>query len=316
MNHEIQRLQEDYRAALMQFIEDETEALLSEAYELGRRALKAELGVIGIAGIHLRALESGFHHESRPLTLAELRSAELFFTEALSPFEMIHRGRVEANAALHRINDILEEEARRIALTLHAEAGQLLATAFLDLAETERDIPAARGHIRKIREHLDQMREQLRQMSHELHPPMLDDLGLIPALRSLAEGISRRTGLTVNVEGVMAERPSRATELALYRIAQEALNNVLRHAQATQADIRLAYDGEQIKFSIEDNGAGFDVGEAEAKTGDRGVGLTAIQERLAPLHGTFHIVSLPGQGTEVLVTIPLPPRVSYAHRIG
>jgi signal transduction histidine kinase len=306
MSDEARSLEEEYRSTLLRFIEQPSESLLLAAYDLGRAAVARGLGVIWIADIHHRAARTAFRCTTQGAPTADqMHSVEAFFLEALSPFEMVHRAHADANTALHKINDLLEEEARRIAHTLHAEAGQLLASAFLDLATWERDVPEAGEHIARIRSALDQMHQHLRRLSHELRPPILDDLGLIPALRFLADGFAQRTGLAIKVESNLEDRPVREAEVALYRIAQEALSNISRHAQATHAQLQLHRNGTEVRLSIQDDGTGFDVAAVQARRGARGVGLIAIQERLHPLNGTFQIESASGKGTKLVVTIPV-----------
>lgn len=302
----VRRFQARYVDALREFLERPGEVPLLEAYEMGRDALAGGLGVVDMAEIHHRALRSVLAKELR--AIEQLGAAQIFFVESVSPFEMVHRGMEEANASLHRLNEVLEEEIRRIAQSLHDEAGQLLATAYLDLAETERDLPAAQGHVVRLREHLDQMRNSLRQLAHELRPTVLDDLGLVPALKSLAHGVAQRTGSAVTVEAELSDRPNRATETALYRIAQEALSNVARHAEARSVQIRVQSRPGAVHCVIRDDGRGFDTQAVAGRpAGARGLGLRGIRERLAPLNGELKIDSKPGEGTELSVTIPLQP---------
>ena len=120
----------------------------------------------------------------------------------------------------------------------------------------------------------------------------------------LADGVSRRTGLLVSVEGSPAQRLPAATETALYRIVQEVLTNVTKHAQATRVRIRFQRDGRLLRCSIRDDGVGFDVLAATTRRGSRGLGLIGIQERLNAAGGTLNILSAPGSGTEVIITTP------------
>jgi len=152
---------------------------------------------------------------------------------------------------------------------------------------------------------LHKIEEQLRHLSHELRPTILDDLGLHPAIEFLADGVSRRTGLQITVEGVPGKRMPAPTETALYRIVQEALTNVTKHAQASRVTIRFARDGRLLRCSIGDNGAGFDVLAVQARRGARGLGLIGIQERLNAVGGTLNITSIPGSGAELIICVPV-----------
>lgn len=215
-----------------------------------------------------------------------------------------HRDRLRALSA--GIMRAREEEARRIARELHDEAGQLLASVHLTLEEITRDLPpSSRERLPEIRGLLDRIEEELRRLSHELRPTILDDLGLIPALEWLIQGVSARTGLPITLEGSTEGRLPPLMETTLYRIVQEALANVTRHAQATRVTVRLQREAQRIHCLIQDNGIGFDVPTVLARRGERGLGLIGIQERLVPLGGSLEITSAPGRGTSLSITIPL-----------
>ena len=214
--------------------------------------------------------------------------------------------RKRAQAALRRLNETLEEEAKRIAHALHDEAGQLLASVHIALEGIARDLaPSASRRLKAVKGLLDQIEAQLRQLSHELRPTILDDLGLVPALEFLSAGVSKRTKLQVTVEGPTIGRLAAPVETALYRIVQEALNNATRHAQASRTTVRLEQNGHMIRCLISDDGIGFDVPAALNRKGDKGLGLIGIRERLNAIGGAYRIISAPGQGTTLQVEIPL-----------
>jgi signal transduction histidine kinase len=145
----------------------------------------------------------------------------------------------------------------------------------------------------------------LRRYSHELRPTILDDLGWIPAIRFLAEGISKRADLPIHIDAVGSGRLPGAVETTLYRIVQEALTNAVKHAKASNVWIRTWRENVALCCSIRDDGRGFDPSEAQAVPGRKGLGLIAVQERLSAIGGTFRIESRPGQGTELSVRVPL-----------
>jgi len=213
--------------------------------------------------------------------------------------------RKRAEEALRHLNEALEEEVKRIAHALHDEAGQLLASVHIVLADITRDLPpSASQRLDEVRGLLNKIEEQLRHLSHELRPTILDDLGLHPALEFLADGVSKRTGLRIFVDGTPGTRLPPATETALYRIVQEALTNVTKHAQAGRVAITFAREGRFLRCSVHDDGAGLDAATL-ARRGRRGLGLLGIQERLNAVRGTLEIVSAPGRGTELLITVPV-----------
>jgi len=214
--------------------------------------------------------------------------------------------RKRAEEALRGLNERLEEEAKRIAHALHDEAGQLLSSVHLALEEVARELPPGAGaRLQAVKALLEQMEGELRRLSHELRPTILDDLGLLPALEFLADRVAKRSGLAIKVKGSTKGRLAPPVETAFYRSVQEALNNVVRHAQATRVDVEIRQKDGAVQCSVRDDGAGFDVAEVLSRRGERGIGLIGIRERAGALSGTFAIRSTPGHGTEVLITIPL-----------
>jgi signal transduction histidine kinase len=296
---------DEFRRALDEHLTRGEEAVLLSVYELGRKALQSGLGVLDVAGLVHQALCAVCAREQADL-LQVVKAAETVLLECLSPFEMAYRGVREANTALRGLNDLLEEQTRRISHELHDEAGQLLASVHIALDGLGRELPpAAAGHLQSVKGLLDNIEEQLRRLSHELRPTILDDLGLGPALEFLAEGVSERNGLSITVEGMPEERLPGRVETVLYRIVQEALTNVSKHARASGVKVGVRSEGDVIVCSIRDDGVGFDVCAAKKQGGDaQGLGLIGIRERLARLGGTLRIDSCPGSGTELLVTIP------------
>ncbi len=214
--------------------------------------------------------------------------------------------RKRAEEALRRLNDALEEEVKRIAHALHDESGQLLASVHIMLADIARDVPAhVAERVNGARGLLTKIEEQLRQLSHELRPTILDDLGLRPALEFLANGVSGRTGLRISVESTVGRHLPPQVETVVYRVAQEALTNVTKHAHATSVSVRVSRAGRALRCSIRDDGSGFEPAAVLARRGARGLGLIGIQERLSAIGGRLDIVSSPGNGTELLLSIPI-----------
>src|SRR5437879_8120687 len=184
-----------------------------------------------------------------------------FLAEWLSPFEMAHRGVQDAIAALRQLNETLEEEIKRIAYAVHDEAGQLLVAVHLALADVARELPERqKEQMGRIEELLNQVEKQLRRYSHELRPTVLDDLGWIPAIRFLAEGVSKRANLPIHIKVTFAGRLPSTTEIALYRVVQEALTNATKPAKARNIWVRAWRDVFVLCCLIRDCGAGFGVG--------------------------------------------------------
>jgi PAS domain S-box-containing protein len=199
-----------------------------------------------------------------------------------------------------------EEEAQRIAHQLHDEAGQVTASIHLALAEIARDLPEpGRERLRVVAGYLDDMEERLRRLSHELRPTILDDLGVVPAVEFLAEGLASRTGIEIQVEGSTQGRLDPSIETTIYRVVQEALANIGRHSRARNASIRIARGSGALRCAIRDDGVGFEPARLRGDARRSGLGLLGIRERLDAVHGRILVRSVPGAGTEILFSVPL-----------
>jgi signal transduction histidine kinase len=310
--HEFKRR---YAEALRDHLGGRGEAALQQGYELGRLAVADEIGLIDLIAVHQEVLGSILPESETPDgSPGTLEAAGRFLRESVAPFEMTHRGFREAVETLRRVNELLEEEARRIAHALHDDAGQLLVSVHLALREVAAGLPPqARARLERLRGPLDEIEKHLRRMSHELRPTILDDLGLMPALEFLAQGVGARADLPITVTGPRAPRMPPRVELAIYRVVQEALRNAVRHSQATQVDVRLDYEVAGVRCSIRDDGRGFDLASVLNQKGRRGLGLLGMRERLNALGGLLSIDSAPGRGTEVQVAIPIGDHDAHTH---
>ncbi len=212
----------------------------------------------------------------------------------------------QLRALAAHLQTVREEERKKIARELHDESGQLLASVHIGLSEMERELPStSQKKLAEVKDLLTQIEEHLRNLSHELYPSILDDLGLLPALQSLADKVSARTGIRINLEGSPNSRLRSSIETTLYRTVQEALNNVARHANATTVKVRLLEADGLVHCSIQDDGVGFDVLTVLGHKARESLGLVAIRERVGALGGRMKINSAPNQGTELCVEIPL-----------
>ena len=291
--------------AFTRFAAAPDERPLAEGYELGREALANGLGVLQIVEVCTLVLADTLGRadtdvERRRLTAA----ADQFFSELVSPYEMTHRAFRDANAVLRRLNDALEAQSRQIANALHDDAAQLLVPIHLGLADVARQVaPATAKTLTELRCLLDEVEEQLRRIAHDLRPAVLEDLGLLTALEVLASNITARWHLPVTLHVELDTALPATIETAIYRIVQESLTNVVRHAAATQAWLTLAHRNGSIRCSIHDDG----VGLTEPRLGHtRGLGLASLQERVAALGGRIEIGRGEGdRGTVVAVDIPL-----------
>jgi signal transduction histidine kinase len=308
MSAELQARRLEYGRALTEFIENpEREEACLSAYDFGRRALANGVGLLELATLHHEVVASLLAQAPSQSIAESLSTAKLFFIEALAPFEMSRRLVDEANATLRRLNETLEDGARRIALSLHDEAGGIIAAARIQLDLAIQDSPNADARrFEEVRKLLDETGERLRHLSHELRPAILDDLGLAKALSFLAQGITTRSTIKVTVFGELRDRPAARVELALYRVVQEALNNAIRHASGVSAiSVRLRVKRNNIVCSVHNDGLGFDVDKTLNDKKRQGLGLLGMRERVHSIGGTITIRSAPEEGTTIEVLVPL-----------
>jgi signal transduction histidine kinase len=205
--------------------------------------------------------------------------------------------------------DVQERERRFIAHELHDEIGQLLTVTKLDLqaAKDSADDASRNQLLEESISALDRLLEQIRSLSLELRPPMLDDLGLVPALRWFVKHQGERAGLRTNFfADSLPNRLDPAREIACFRLVQEALTNVARHACAKSVRVEMRFAGGEVHIIIRDDGAGFDA-KAIRQQAERGasLGLLGMEERVRLVGGQFNCQSAPGQGTEIHADFPL-----------
>ena len=294
MSVDASRLVASYRSALAAHAAGSGEAGLSQAYEIGRRALQAGLGVLDMVAIH--------HEAARAVPHESADSLHTFLVECLSPFEIVHRGIEETNSALRRMNEVLESEVRRIAHALHDEAGQMLVSVYIGLEHLARRLPSeARPQISEVRARVDQVEQRLRHLSHELRPTILDHLGLLPALRFLAEGVSSRSGLKVHVEGRLPKRLAAGIELLFYRVVQDALTDIVRGGNARLVTVGVAHRGDLVQCTVESDGAGLD---GSTESDNRAPSLVIIHERVRALGGAVRVEPAKYKGTALTVSVP------------
>jgi len=205
-----------------------------------------------------------------------------------------------------------EDERQRIARELHDETAQVLATLLIQVSLLEPAAAALGGDGAAVHQRLQAIAglaeaalESVRTIAHDLRPSVLDDLGLPAAIRWYAAHRISPAGLAVTVDAEELRLPAEM-ETALYRVAQEALTNVLRHAQAEQATVRLRRSGDQAELVVSDDGRGFSVAEVVSQGArERRLGLLGMQERVHLLGGTLRVASTPGAGTCIVARVPL-----------
>jgi signal transduction histidine kinase len=219
------------------------------------------------------------------------------------------KAREEARGQLLRkVITAQEDERKRIARELHDETSQALAVLAMGLEAAQDAIRSGKTpRLDEVKAVAVSTLEDVHRIILDLRPSVLDDLGLLSAIRWYADRALATRAISVRCEFGELRRLPPEMETALFRICQEAMSNIARHAQATAALVQVGVDGGEIVIEIEDDGRGFDPDAAARREGRRPWGLMGIRERAEILGGTARIESAPGQGTHVEVRIPLPP---------
>lgn len=205
---------------------------------------------------------------------------------------------------------VREEERTRIAREVHDELGQALTGLKLDLAWVSGRLPRSQrpllDKLQGMSDHIDETIQSIRRIATELRPGILDDLGLVAALEWQANEFQSRTGIECHVSSTLQDTVLDADlNTAFFRIFQETLTNIMRHASATRVDVNSTMEGGRLILTVRDNGRGIQPGEVRDR---RSIGLLGMEERAALLGGDFQITGEPGRGTLVTVRIPLVRR--------
>jgi two-component system sensor histidine kinase UhpB len=214
---------------------------------------------------------------------------------------------VELQQLSRRLLQAQEEERHRLARDLHDEAAQALTSLLVHLRLLERahTPDEAQARVQELRELTAQALDDVRRVALDLRPTILDDLGLGPALEWRVDEFGRADGVRATVTiNKLERRLPRETELALYRVGQEALSNVVKHADARTVSVRLSQTNGDVTLEIVDDGRGFDPEHPHAGKAP-GLGLVGMQERMAMVGGRLVIETTPGQGAKILARAPI-----------
>jgi signal transduction histidine kinase len=243
-----------------------------------------------------------------------LQDRESRLAETVGEKDSLYQQSLQHQASLRRLSrgmmQVSERTLHRLARELHDDLGQALTAVRMDLGLVERELGPAhpvRDHVHEARDQIGAILQSVRNLSQLLRPAVLDDLGLVPAIQSYIARFAERTELAVRLEVPPAEtRLPRPIEVAVYRVLQEALTNVARHAHATQVHVCLGVADGAVELSVHDNGNGFDAPAfLQRPIADRGMGVIGMRERVATYGGQFAVDSGPGRGTRIELTIPL-----------
>ncbi len=223
------------------------------------------------------------------------------------------RAIADRQALLRRLSLAQEEERRRLSRELHDQVGQSVTGLSLGLKALERDGAAPAAELRALQEMARDIGRDIHRAAADLRPSALDDLGLEKALAALTAGLGQRAGLRIDMEVVGALRGLPAeVEILVYRVVQEALNNVVKHAKANGASVVLERKSETLRVIVEDDGVGFEPDAKLPPDAPPALGLLGMRERLELVGGGMTIEASPGAGTSLFIDVPLAPDGSAA----
>ncbi len=250
------------------------------------------------AGLQARTSELAAVNESLVAEVSERKRTE----------QSLEASRRDLRQLTSQLLRVQEEERQRISRDLHDDINQRLALLAVDIEALEQTLSTAPidvvRTVRAIEDRVNELSDDVRHLAHQLHPSVLDDLGLSIALQRLLDDFTART--TVRGEFIDCDTPKplpQEVATCLYRLAQESLRNVSRHAKAKQVRIELARLRDGLQLQVSDNGVGFDQTRQDDK--HEGLGFVSMKERVALVGGTLDIQSVPGAGTRVCAWVPL-----------
>jgi PAS domain S-box-containing protein len=281
----------------------------------GTEHVRSWIGVPLTAGGNVIGVYSLDKTEPGFFTQEHVRLAEILVGQAAVAiqnarlFEQVHAGREQLRLLARQVVSVQEQERRRVSRELHDEAGQALTALKISLELAMADLPDKAESLReRIRESViltDDTMERIRLLARDLRPPALDAVGLSPTLEDVCRDFGKRTQLSIDYEGEKLPVLPDAVSICLYRVLQEALTNVARHAQARHVWVALRREVDSISLSVDDDGQGFDLPVTPSFTGrPMGIGLLGMRDRLELLGGGMEIDSQPGKGTRLVAHVP------------
>ena len=248
--------------------------------------------------LHVCRLASTDAGPARILTMIE------DITERKEAEDRLHEAQVALHELTGRLIQAQEEERHRIARELHDDIGQRLSLLMIAIEQISRELPATSeprlGPFGRVLAQLDELTKDVHQLSHQLHSTKLQYIGLRSALRDLCQQVMTQHGIVVMQELEDAPDLPPEVQLCLYRVAQEALNNIAKHSKAANALVRFTKAGGEARLEVRDSGVGFDLANPS-----EGLGLASMRERLRIVGGEIAVTSNPGKGTEVVAVVPL-----------
>ena len=283
-----------------------------EIRSVSRSVLGAPLRVGGkVVGVVTAASPEPHHFDDEKLKLLEVVADRVApAIERARLIETIYEAQERSKTLSARLLSAQEEERRRIAMELHDELGQVLTAVKINLQRIGPKVDAqAQPFLDEGIQSVDRAMERVRNLALDLRPAMLDDLGLAAALRWYAHRFASDTGITVHFSATGSVRIGSVVETACFRVAQEALTNVMRHANARQVWVKLSMSALATELTVRDDGIGFDVAAARKRAASGvTIGILGMEERVLTLGGEFEVRSARGKGTRLTARFPSPER--------
>jgi signal transduction histidine kinase len=288
--------------------------LRTEGVQLARNVTELNEHDLDAGEERLQAVQADFRRRTTIISVAAIflggilagviiRRVHRLEREAEGRYKEVEEARLELRKLSGRLVTAQEEERRNLSHELHDEVGQALSAMLFELGRLEAAPPDSEAHrerLASVRRMAQDSVVTVRNMALLLRPAMLDDLGLVPALRWQAREVTRRTGLKVKmIAGEIAEDLLDSHRTCVYRVVQEALNNCAKHSHATQVRVVVGQDEEGLSALVQDDGIGFDPSQ------EKGMGLLGMEERVERLGGVFLLQSRPGQGTIISIRFPI-----------
>jgi len=286
----------------------------NEVVQFVKQIAALDEGALDAEDVRIRVAQAQFQSRVRWISVVALalggilamvvvRHVQRLSVEAATRFNDVMAARGDLTRLSERLVNVQEEERRSLSRELHDDLGQAMSAMLLEIGKLEsaRGNPAARWDgLASVRQLAEQNVTKVRDMALLLRPAMLDELGLVPALRWQAREVSRRTGLRVKmIADELNEDLPDLSRTCIYRVVQEALNNCVKHSRAKEVRVVIQRDVDGLSVSVQDDGAGFDPSR------NKGLGLLGMMERVNALGGRLHIESQPGRGTVISTYVPL-----------
>ncbi len=264
-------------------------------------AVPIQVNSVRIGICHLNALDNEQFSVEHIQWVAAVAAQAAVALQNAQLFDAVRDGRQRLETLSHKLIGAQEAERRHLARELHDEMGQVLVALQLNLhhAHEQAGHPSVAPRLADSVRLVDQLIQQVRTLSRELRPPLLDDLGLMPALEWHLQQLAERSGLIIHLSADPTEQPiTPELGISIFRIVQEALTNVLKHARASRVRVELRYQANELRVSIIDDGAGFDPDTAQQRAdGGVSLGLISMQERARLANGSIEVISAPEAGT-------------------